>query len=87
MSRDDVQYLGEGQTIHMSSEFPLYSDSLMQTTWSGFRLDDIMSPLIIFRAAKTSPQTSVNGTLTLDRLTVSVGGTWDSCTNRLASIF
>jgi hypothetical protein len=84
MSRDDIQYLGEGQTIYMSTDYPLYSDSMMQTTWSGFRIDEVMNPLVLFRAAKTTNHVGV-GTISLDSLTVNVGGAWNPCTNQFVA--
>ena len=81
-SRDDIQYLSEGQTLYMSTDFTLYSDIMRQTTWSGFKIDDLMSPLIIFRAARKSTSNTYNSYLTLDKLLINVGQGWDSCNNQ-----
>lgn len=54
-SRDDIQFLGD-QSLQISSDYPLFSYGFMQTTWSMFRLDDMLSPLIVFRVSRTSNQ-------------------------------
>lgn len=40
-SRDAIVYLTNGITVSMSSQYPLYSDSLLQTSFGGFLLDSI----------------------------------------------
>ncbi len=50
------------------------------------RLDVLMSPLILFRAARTSPQQiQINGTVTLDKMLINVGGGWDACNSRFVA--
>jgi hypothetical protein len=83
-SRDDIQFLGEGQTLYVSSDYPLYSDAMMQTSLSGFRLDNMMSKLVVFRAARTSPQFDA-GRMVLDKLIINIGGGWDECNNRFVA--
>jgi hypothetical protein len=53
-SRHDIQYINEKQQLYMSSDFDLVSDSMMQTTWAGIKLDDIMDPTVAFSVARTS---------------------------------
>jgi hypothetical protein len=83
-SRDDIQFLGEGQTLYVSSDYPLYSDAMMQTSLSGFRLDNMMSRLVVFRAARTSPQYNT-GRVVLDHLIINIGGGWNECNNQFVA--
>jgi hypothetical protein len=62
-SRHDIQYVSENQSLYMSSDYPLYSDSLLQTTWSGFNLDSLMDSLVVLRAARTSNFDRIDGCL------------------------
>ena len=80
-SRSDIQYLNEGQVIYMSSDYTLYSDSMLQTSWSGFNLNDVMSTVVFFRAARTSPYSIINNTLPLDSLLINAGQALNACSN------
>ena len=82
-SRDDLQYIHENQDLLMMSDYPLYSDELHQTTWSGFNLEQLMHPLVVFRAARTSSFVSDGYYVPLDQLLVNVGGVWDECNSYL----
>jgi hypothetical protein len=64
----------------MSTDYPLYSDSFVQTTWGGFKLDDVMSPLSVFRAARTSSYMT-GGYIPLDKLLLNVGNAMAQCNN------
>ena len=81
-SRDDIQYINEGHKLFISSTFPLYSDGLRQTSWSGFKLDDFMSPLILFSVARTSSYYTVNSFVPFEKLLINVGHAWDTCNNQ-----
>ena len=81
-SRDDIQYLTEGQTLHLSSDYSLYGDSMRQTTWSGFRLDEAMSPLVLFRVARMSTYSVNNSFIPMDKLLTNIGQGWDLCNNQ-----
>jgi hypothetical protein len=83
-SRDDIQYVNEGQRLYISSDYPLMSDSMMQTSWSGLRLDGLYSPLILFRAARTTTLQTV-GNVTFDKMLINVGGGWDACNSRFVA--
>ena len=83
MSRDDIQYVSENQSVYLSSDYPLYSDSLLQTSWSGLRLNEFMSPLVLFRAARTSSYEIVDSNILYDKLLINVGQVWDQCNNQL----
>jgi hypothetical protein len=43
-----VVYLTQGDTVYVSSDYPLYGDSLLQISFGGFLLDSLMSPLVAF---------------------------------------
>jgi hypothetical protein len=62
----------------MSTDYPLYSDGFVQTTWSGFKLDDVMSPLSVFRIARTATYTA-GGYIPLDKLLLNVGNAMAQC--------
>jgi hypothetical protein len=83
-SRDDIQYVNEGQRLYISSDYPLMSDGMMQTSWSGLRLDGLYSPLILFRAACTTTLQTI-GDVTLDKMLINVGGGWDACNSRFVA--
>jgi hypothetical protein len=76
-SRHDIQYVSENQSLYMSSDYPLYSDSLLQTTWSGFNLDSLMDSLVVIRAARTS--NFAGTTVVFDEMLINVGQGWDQC--------
>ena len=82
VSRDDIQYINEGQTLYMSSTYSLYSDGYRQTTWSGFKLDDVVAPLILFSVARTTSYSTVNSFVSFDKILLNVGQAWDACNNR-----
>jgi hypothetical protein len=77
ISRHDIQYVHENQNLYMSSDYPLYSDGLLQTTWSGFNLDTLMYSLVVFRAARTSNFTE--STIVFDEMLINIGHGWDEC--------
>jgi hypothetical protein len=64
----------------MSTGYQLYSDSLLQTTWGGFKLDDVMSPLSVFRAARTSNYMT-GGNIPLDKMLLNAGNAVAQCNN------
>ena len=78
-SRDDIQFISEGQRLYISTNYPLYSDGMKQTSWSGFRLDDLMDPLVLFRSARTSSFLYTNSLVQLDKLLINFGDGWDTC--------
>jgi hypothetical protein len=84
-SRDDIQYLSDGQELYVSSDYTLYSDEMMQTSWSGFKLDDVINMEVVFRAARvTSILNSVNEVaIPLDQLIINIGQAWDACNSQL----
>ena len=86
VSRDELQYLNKDQSIYMSSEYSLYSDSLLQTSWSGFRVDDIMSSLVLFRVARISSYYTVNTPIVFDQLLINVAHAWDAIRNHFVTL-
>jgi hypothetical protein len=84
-SRNDIQYLSDGQEVYVSSDYTLYSDGMMQTSWSGFKLDDVINMEVVFRAARVtsiinSPRYAA---IQLDKLIINIGQAWDACNSRL----
>ena len=77
MSCDDIHYVSESQSVYLSSDYPLYKDSLLQTSWSGLRLNEFMSPLVLFCAARTSSYELVDLNILYYKLLINVGQVWD----------
>ena len=82
-SREDIQYILANQTLYTSSSYTLYSDTMLQTSWSGFKIDDVMNTKVIFRVARTTSYSTINSSLPFDKLIINVGKAWDSCSNQL----
>ena len=80
-SRDDVQYLNEGQRLYLSTDYSIYNDGMMQTTWSGIKLDDIMSTLIAFRVSRSTSYFLNASFIPMDSVFVNLGQAWDLCNN------
>ena len=69
----DIQYISKGRELYISTEYPLYRYSVLQTSWSGFKQGYLMSPLILFRVARTSRYNSINFYIPFDQLIINVG--------------
>ena len=82
-SRNNIQYLPENQTLYMSSGFSLYSDTLLQTTWSGFKIDDVVNSKVIFSVARTTSYTIADSYVPMDKVLMNIGKSWDTCRNLL----
>ena len=82
-SREDIQYISANQTLYTSSSYTLYSDSMLQTSWSGFKIDDVMNTKVIFRVARTTSYSTIDSYLPFDKLLINIGQAWDSCSNQL----
>lgn len=55
-SRDEIMYLTAGAQVWLSSTTsPLYSDNLLQTSFSGFLLDNLMNPMVAFMVGCSGP--------------------------------
>ena len=82
-SREDIQYISANQILYTSSNYTLYSDTMLQTSWSGFKIDDVMNTKVIFRVARTTSYSAINSYLPFDKLLINVGQAWNSCNNQL----
>ena len=82
-SREDIQFLPTSEKLHTSSSHTLYSDTMLQTSWSGFKIDDVMNMKVIFRVARTTSYAVMDTYLPFDQLLINVGQAWDSCNNQL----
>lgn len=77
-SREDLQYLVEGQRLYTSSQYDVYSDDMLQTTLSGFKVSDVMnSQGIYFRVSSTNSQINASEAMPLEKLVINYGGGWD----------
>jgi hypothetical protein len=50
--------LTQGTNLYVTSTYPLYSDSLQQTSFGGFLLDSVMSPVVAFVLSYQTTYTS-----------------------------
>jgi hypothetical protein len=64
----------------MSTDYPLYSEGFLQTSWGGFKLDDVMSPLSVFRVARTASYMT-GGYIPLDKMLLNAGNAMAQCNN------
>ena len=78
-SSHDKKFFNEDQKLYISSAYPLYSDELCQTKRSGFKLDDVMSSLILFSVARTTFYYTVNSFVPFENLLMNEGQAWDTC--------
>ncbi len=79
VSRDDLLWLNKNQTLSVSSSSALYSDSLSQTAWLGFRIDYLNSPFVGFNVLGSG----VSNSSTFQKITsysviTDVVGAWNS---------
>ena len=75
LSRNGLVDLQAGAQLAFLSKYP--SQSLQ---WTSFRLDNIMSQLIAFQVAKTSPALCC-GLVTFDFVLLNIGFAWNIATN------
>ena len=82
ISRQDMQFINESQVLYISSNYSLYSDGLRQTTWSGFKLDDLMTPLILFSVVRTTSYGIGYSVVPFEKVLINVGQRWNTCNNQ-----
>lgn len=88
VSRDDLVWLRKNQTLRMSSTSALYSNSMAQTNWLGFRVDYLNSPFIGFSVVGTGVSTSATMTkITSYVVNNDVVGKWNANTSSYAVPF
>ena len=76
VTRDGIIQLEAGEQMNC------FSNSSLNTFWSGFRLDSLMKPLIAFYVGRTTPWTTFNTAVMYDRIFFNVGNGWNSTSNR-----
>jgi hypothetical protein len=86
-SRHDIQYVNENQQLYLSTTHDLQSDGFVQTSWCGFKLDDVMNRTVLFSVARTTNYTATASStepIVFDKPYSNLGQGWDSCntTNR-----
>ena len=69
-SREDVQYIPANSTLYVSSSYSLYSDSMLQTSWSGFKIEDVINANVIFCVARTTNYATVDSYLQFDKMII-----------------
>ena len=77
-SRSNILNLTARQELTLFSEYPTFGDETTGSSWCAFKIDSIMSPLIVFDMSvlmKCSAQNSI-GTLIFDNVLLSEGTLW-----------
>ncbi len=82
LSRDDIQWFEANQRLYISSDYTLYSDSLQQVSWSGFRLGFVSHPAIAFSVARKTDFGDKGARVIFDQVFFSLEGAWDPCNNQ-----
>ena len=82
LSRDDIQWYDANQQLYISTDYTLYSDSLLQVSWSGFSLAFVSNPLIAFSVARKTDFGDKGARIVFDQVFFSLQGAWDPCNNQ-----
>ena len=53
-SRDGIMFLQGAAELWLSSDYELFSDRYLQTSFSGFPLTLLFNPLVLFSMAKST---------------------------------
>lgn len=83
-STDVLVYLTSGANVSLvtpAPAYPIYSDLLLQTTFGGFLLDTIISPVIAFSFGLRSDLLSSGQKIPFDVISVDTHHGWDSGTS------
>ena len=82
VSRDFITTLSRGKNIYLDLYKGLSaSNSMKQTSWSVFLLDNLMSPLITFCVALSTSTNVATGIVNFPFISVNVGNGWNNSTN------
>ena len=81
-SRDGILLLQSATALWLSSDYALYSDPFLQTSFSGFSLTSTMNPLTVFSVARsTSLLSRTNDKINYDIVNIDTTNAWDSVNN------
>ena len=81
-SRDGILLLQDATELWLSSDYALYSDQYMQTSFSGFPLTSMFDPLSVFSVARSSSLESQNRVkISYDIVNIDTANAWDSVNN------
>jgi hypothetical protein len=80
-SADTVIYLTSGTNIHVSSSYTLYSDTMLQTSFGGFLLDSIMSPVVAFAVGLSATFSTVSSNVPFDIIYEDTNRAWNATTS------
>jgi hypothetical protein len=76
--------LAQGTNLYLTSNYPLYSDSLQQTSFGGFLLDSVMSPVVAFVLTCQTRYTSSGSQIIVpfNTITVDTHNGWRAASNQ-----
>ena len=72
---DTLQWVRPNVTLSVSNEHSLFSSPNLETSWLGFRLDNLFNPLRAFGVQQTKTSTFVNSVV-FDRILVNEGNSY-----------
>ena len=87
-STDGLSWVDSGKTLCISTNYSLYSSSQYgETTWSWFRLDNIMKQLIAFYVVNTKVTRTLTADVKMsyDKVLVNEGNGWNSALNQFVA--
>ena len=72
LSADTLQWVRPNVTLSVSNEYLLFSSSNLETSWLGFRLDNLLNPLVAFGVQLTKTSNFIDSVI-FDRILVNEG--------------
>ena len=86
--RDGIMFLESSTNLWLSSEYAIYSDQYLQTSFSGFLLTSLMDPLDIFSVAmSTSIIKEANIRISYDTVNIDTASAWNSTSTEYIAPF
>lgn len=76
ISRSEMVQLQQGTPLMLTSTYALYSDNYQQTSFTGFMLDNAMSPMVAFYASQSS--SAPGPRIPYDVVLVDTVGAWNA---------
>ena len=87
-SRDGIVFLRNSTKLWLSSDYAIYSDKHLQTSFSGFLLTSLMNPLVVFSVAmSTSIIWQANVRISYDIINFDTAKAWDAVDNEYIAPF
>ena len=81
LSRDDFQWLEKGETAYVTSDYPLSSETLAESSFAGFRVDSMFDPFIAFAVGRTKTFSDGYGLIPFQKVLIDSSNSWDRYAN------